>query len=127
MGLRRNSSTDPAFAASPPTIIALVSKLSGNVDPAEILLYAPNEIRNLPGYVGAQKGTSNTLSGFEATQISGTYTNDGVKRVIAQKTVVIPGQNGLYVLQFNADGTEDQKRALIDATQVIDKQTEIMP
>jgi hypothetical protein len=50
-----------------------------------------------------------------------------VKRVIAQKTVVIPGQDGLYVLQLNADGTEDQMGALMDATGVIDEQTTITP
>jgi hypothetical protein len=118
---------DPSAANDAPTVIALVSKLSGNVDPAEILRYAPNEIRNLPGYKGAQQGTSSTLSGFAAIQIGGTYTKDGVKRAIAQKTVVIPGANGLYVLQLNADGTEDQMGALMDATGVIDEQTTITP
>jgi hypothetical protein len=119
--------SDPSVANDAPTVIALVSKLSGNVDPAEILLYAPNEVRNLTGYVGAQQGTSSTLSGFDAVQIGGTYMKNGVKRAIAQKTVVIPGANGLYVLQLNADGTEDQTGALIDATQVIDEQTTITP
>jgi probable lipoprotein LpqN len=119
--------SDPSVADDPPTVIALVSKLSGNVHPAEILMYAPNEIRNLTGYVGAQQGTSSRLSGFDAVQIGGTYMKNGVKRAIAQKTVVIPGANGLYVLQLNADGTEDQTGALIDATQVIDEQTKITP
>ena len=120
-------STDPTFAQDPPTIIALVSKLAGNVDPAKILEYAPGEIKNLPGYDGSQDGSSSTLSGFDATQIGGTYTKDGVKRAIAQKTVVIPGQDGLYVLQLNADGTEDQMGALMDATNTIDEQTTITP
>jgi hypothetical protein len=120
-------STDPAFGQDPPTIIALVSKLAGNVDPAKILEYAPGEIKNLPGYDGSQEGSPSTLSGFDATQIGGTYTKDGVKRAIAQKTVVIPGQDGLYVLQLNADGTEDQMGALMDATGVIDEQTTITP
>jgi hypothetical protein len=57
-------STDPTFAQDPPTIIALVSKLAGNVDPAKILEYAPGEIKNLPGYDGSQDGSSSTLSGF---------------------------------------------------------------
>src|SRR6188472_2823988 len=87
----------------------------------------PNEIKNLPGYDGEEAGTPSTLGGFDATQIGGTYTKDGIKRAIAQKTVVIPGKDGLYVLQLNADGTEDQKRALMDATQVIDEQTTITP
>jgi len=120
-------SSDPAMAQDPPTIIALVSKLTGNVDPAKILQYAPGEIKNLPGYDGAAEGTPSTLGGFDATQVGGTYTKDGAKRAIAQKTVVIPGQDALYVLQLNADGTEDQMGALMDATGVIDEQTTITP
>jgi hypothetical protein len=119
--------SDPAMTQDPPTIIALVSKLAGNVDPAKVLEYAPGEIRNLPGYDGATEGSPSTLGGFDATQIGGTYTKDGVKRAIAQKTVVIPGQDGLYVLQLNADGTEDQMGPLMDATSVIDEQTKITP
>jgi hypothetical protein len=120
-------STDPEFAANPPTVIALVSKLTGNVDPAKILEFAPGEIRNLPGYDGAAEGSPSELSGFDATQVGGTYVKDGVKRAIAQKTVVIPGQDALYVLQLNADGLEDQMGALMDATAAIDEQTTITP
>ena len=104
-----------------------MSKLTGNVDPAKILEFAPGEIRNLPGYDGAEEGSPSELSGFDASQIGGTYTKDGVKRAIAQKTVVIPGQDGLYVLQLNADGLEDQMGALMDATAAIDEQTKITP
>jgi len=119
--------SDPAMAQDPPTIIAIVSKLTGNVDPAKILEYAAGEIKNLPDYDGAQEGSPSTLAGFDATQIGGTYTREGVKRAIAQKTVVIPGKDGLYVLQLNADGTEDQMGPLMDATGVIDEQTKITP
>jgi hypothetical protein len=119
--------SDPAMAQDPPTIIALFSKLTGNVDQAKILENAPGEIKNLPGYDGAGAGSASTLGGFDATQIGGTYTKDGVKRAIAQKTVVIPGHDGLYVLQLNADGTEDQMGSLMDATGVIDEQTTITP
>jgi hypothetical protein len=119
--------SDPAMAADPPTVIAIVSKLTGNVEPAKILEFAPGEIKNLPGYEGAEAGSPSTLGGFDATQIGGTYTKDGVKRMIAQKTVVIHGQDGLYVLQLNADGTEDQAMPLMDATAVIDEQTTITP
>jgi hypothetical protein len=120
-------SSDPAMAQDPPTIIALVSNLTGNVDPAKILEFAAGEIKNMPGYEGATEGSPSTLGGFDATQIGGTYSKDGVNRAIAQKTVVIPGQDGLYVLQLNADGTEDQMGALLDATGVIDEQTTITP
>ena len=40
---------------------------------------------------------------------------------------MIPGPDGLFVLQLNADGTEDQMRRLMDATDVIDEQTTITP
>lgn len=119
--------TDPAMAQDPPTIIALMSKLSGNVDPAKILEYAPGEIKNLPGYGGESDGSASQLSGFDAYQIGGTYVKNGATRMIAQKTVVIPGQDGLYVLQLNADGLEDQLGPLMDATAVIDEQTTITP
>jgi len=119
-------STDPAFKADPPSIIALVSKLTGNVDPAKILEFAPGEIKNMPGFEGGE-GTPDELSGFDAVQVGGTYKKNGVLRAIAQKTVVIPGQGGLYVLQLNADGLEDQIGALMDATSAIDEQTTITP
>lgn len=118
---------DPAMAQDPPTIIAIVSKLTGNVDPAKILEYAPGELQNLPDFEGPTTGQPGTLSGFEATQIGGMYVRDGVTRMIAQKTVVIPGQDGLYVLQLNADGTEDQAMPLMDATAAIDDETTITP
>lgn len=117
--------SDPSMTDDPPTIIALLSKLTGDVDPAKILEYAPGEIQNLPGYEGPDSGKPSTLGGFDAVQIGGTYTRDGVRRMIAQKTVVIPSEDGLYVLQLNADGTEDQDMPLIDATETIDDQTTI--
>ena len=54
---------------------------------------------------------------------------DGTKKLIAQKTVVIPAAdgNGIFVLQLNASGTEDQINALMDATSKIDEQTKITP
>jgi Probable lipoprotein LpqN len=121
------ASADPAMGGQPPTIIALLSKLTGNVEPAKILEFAPGELKNLPGFEGPESGQPTKLGGFDAVQIGGTYTKEGVKRAIAQKTVVIPGQDGLFVLQLNADGREDQMMALMDATSVIDEQTTITP
>jgi hypothetical protein len=120
-------STDPVMASDPPTIMALMSKLTGNVDPAKILEFAPGEIKNLPGYGGESEGSPTTLSGFDAYQISGSYVKDGVKRFITQTTVVIPGQDGLYVLQLNADAVEVRRDPLLAATAVIDEQTTITP
>ena len=118
---------DPAMAANPPTIIALLSKLTGNVEPAKIFEFAPGEMKNLPGYEGDGVGSASKLGGFDAWQIGGTYIKDGVKHAVAQKTVVIPAPDGVFVLQLNADGTEDQMGVLMDATNVIDEQTTITP
>jgi len=111
----------------PPSIIAIVSKLTGNVDPAKVLEYATGEVQNLPGYESLGDPHKGQLSGFDAVEVGGMYTKDGKKRLIAQKTVVIPGQDGLYVLQMNADALEGQEMVLMDATGVIDEQTTITP
>lgn len=118
--------TDPAMASDPPSIVALMSKLTGDVDPAKILEYAPGELKNLPGFDGGD-GAKDTLAGFEAYQIGGSYVKEGVKRMIAQKTVVIPSQDAVFVLQLNADGLEEQMGPLMDATSEIDEKTTITP
>ncbi|MCI4674731.1 LpqN/LpqT family lipoprotein [Candidatus Mycolicibacterium alkanivorans] len=117
----------PEAPSDPPSIITLVSRLTGNVDPAKILEFAPGELKNLPQYEPLGDDNKSTLSGFDAVQLGGTYVKDGKKRIIAQKTVVIPGSDGLYVLQMNADALDGQKNVLMDATNVIDEKTTITP
>lgn len=118
---------DPAMAADPPTILALMSKLTGNVDPEKVLQYAPGELNNLPGFQSLGEGQDATLAGFKAYQLGGSYVRNGVKRMIAQKTVLIPSGQDLFVLQINADGTEDQIRPLMEATAEIDRTAKITP
>jgi len=122
-------STDPSMATNPPTIVSVMLRLTGDVDPAEIFKYAPGELKNLPGYESAGDGGDAKLGGFDAYQIGATYMKDGTKTLIAQKTVVIPAAdgNGVFVLQLNASGTEDQINALMDATSTIDEQTTVTP
>jgi hypothetical protein len=117
----------PADPSDPPTIVALVSKLAGDVDQAKIIQYAPGELQNLPGFEGSGNGTASTLGGFQAWQISGTYVKDGKTRTAAQKTVVIPSQDAVFVLQLNADSLESEQGPLMEATTVIDDQTTITP
>lgn len=117
----------PADPSDPPTIVALVSKLTGDVDQAKILQYAPGELQNLPGYQGSGDGSASTLGGFQAWQLGGSYTKDGKKRAVAQKTVVIPSQGAVFVLQLNADALDNDSDRLMDATKVIDDQTTITP
>ena len=72
-----------------------------------------------------RNGKASTLSGFQAWQLSGTYQKDGKTRTVAQKTVVIPVQGAVFVLQLNADALESDQGPLMDATNVIDDQTTI--
>jgi len=111
----------------PPTIVVLLSKLTGDVDPMKILEYAPGELRNLPDYVAASEPVTDKLSGFDAIQLAGLYERDDTQRTIAQKTVVIPANDAVYVLQMNADALKSDAADLMKATEVIDKQTKITP
>lgn len=119
--------SQPANPADPPTISALYSKLTGDVDPAKIIQYAPNELLGLPGYQGSGNGRASTLSGFQAWQLKGTYQKDGNTRTVAQKTVVIPAQGAVFVLQLNADSLQSDEGPLMDAANIIDDQTTITP
>ena len=117
----------PANPSDPPTISALYAKLTGDVDPAKIIQYAPGELLGLPGYQGSGNGMASTLSGFQAWTISGTFVKDGKTRAVAQKTVVIPSQGAVYVLQLNADSLQSDQGPLMDATNIIDDKTTITP
>jgi hypothetical protein len=118
---------DSTVPDNPPRILALLSKLTGNVDPEQILALAPGELKNLPGYDGATEGQRDQLGGYNAVQIGGTYTDGSKKGMVAQKTVVIPAAGGIYVLQLNAFSDESEAGVLGDATNVIDEQTTITP
>lgn len=109
------------------TMIVYVSKLTGNVDGAKILEYAPAEIQRLPGYEGPKVGGPTKVGGFDATQIGGAFTKDGAKRAVGQMTAVIPAQDGVYVWQLNAEspGTQEQVQALAVASGVIANQAKI--
>jgi hypothetical protein len=119
--------TGPDAGEYTPSIVALVSKLTGNVDPQKIIDLAPGELNNLPGWSAMNEGEVSTLGEYPAYQLGGTWTQNGETKIVAQKTVVIPGSDGLYVLQLNADGLEDQKETIGAATDVIDSQTTITP
>lgn len=114
-----------AVPGNPPRILALMSKLTGDVDTEKLLQYAPGELQNMPGWQPMNPGTRNQLSGFEAFQIAGAYEIDGRKGMIAQKTVVIPADDGVFVLQLNAYADQSEAPLLGDATALIDQQTKI--
>ena len=117
--------TGPEFEADPPNIVALMSKLDGDVDPQKIIDLAPGELNNLPDYKPGNEGETSTLGDYPAYVLGGTYTRDGATRFIAQKTVVIPTDGGLYVLQLNVDGPDAAGDVLASATEKIDSDTTI--
>lgn len=119
--------SDSTVPDNPPRILALLSKLTGDVDPEQILALAPGELKNLPGFDGAAEGQRDKLGGFDAVQLGGTYTDGPKTGMVAQKTVVIPAEDGLYVLQLNAFGDESEANVLMEATSVIDDKTTITP
>jgi hypothetical protein len=119
---------DVAADERTPSMIAIVSKLEGDVDPQAIIDYAPGELLNLPQFTPSGEGAVSTLAGFPAYQIAGTYVDEtGAELVSAQKTAIITGQDGYYILQINVDGSIDQFDLLVDATTQVDDQTVITP
>jgi hypothetical protein len=117
----------PADPNDPPFMYAIAVKLAGDVDATKVLELAPSQLDEMPGFVPLGPPNKSSLSGFDAVQYAGTYTSDGKKRVAAQKTVVIPGKDGLFALQLNADAPDGQQDIIIDAVTVIDAQTKITP
>ena len=110
----------------PPTIFAYLSSLDGEVDPATLLELAPNDLRSIPDYVEASETPTGTLGGFDAYEVAGTASIDGKPTFIAQKTVLIPGADGLmYLLQLNAYAKPDQQGILGTAVGHIDAETTI--
>jgi serine/threonine protein kinase len=122
-GIVFNTPTNPDDA---PKIIAIVEKLTGDVDTYKLLAVSPGEIKNLPGYDG-DNGQLSTLSGYPASRLGGSYTKNGVRRMVAQNTVVIQRESGIYVLQLNAEGPEADADALMAATGLVAQQTKITP
>lgn len=115
----------PEFESDPPTIDVIYSKLTGAADPQAILDLAPGEVNNLPGFVAGNPGEKSTLGDYPAWVLGGTYEQDGQKRLIAQKTVVIPAPDGLYVLQLNVKGPDGSSDVVNVATDKIDTDTTI--
>lgn len=110
----------------PPFVTAIVTRLTGDVEAAKVLQYAPGLLENLPGYQADGEINTITLSGFEAIQFQGSYLRGEERRYIAQETVVIPGDGGeLFVLQLNADAPIGQEGAVQEAARVINAETAI--
>lgn len=117
--------TGPEVTNVQPKIFASLQEVSPEVDPALVIEYAPNELLGLPEYEPVVEGTESELGGFDAFQIAGIYSQDGRPTLIAQKTVIIPGPDSLYLLQLNGASTPDQQPILGAALDAIDAETTI--
>ena len=109
----------------PPYIVAIASKLTGDVDSAKILEYAPGQLNKLPDFKPLHKPKEDSLSGFAAIDYVGTYIREGQPRLVGQQTIVVPGNDSLFVLQLNADAPQAEKQSVIDAARFIAEHTKI--
>ena len=86
---------------NPPLSLRSSGRLTGNVDQNKIFELAPNSVMNLPGFQALDEPHKDNLGGYEALEFGGTDSPDGALTTIAQKTVVIPAEDGVYILQIN--------------------------
>lgn len=119
--------TKPVSPNDPPRINAHVVKLTGDVDQEQVLTLASSDLKSIPGFQSLGEVTDKEMSGFRAAQTGGSYTKAGNNRLVAQKSVVIPTDGGVYLLQLTADGLESDMGPLMDATAAIDKEATITP
>jgi hypothetical protein len=115
----------PEAAKYTPSIVATVSKLDGDVDPQKLIELAAGAIKNLPGFKAMGDGNEDNLAGSPAYQLGGTWTQDGQERAVADKVVVINGNDNIYLLELNADCLPDQVPQALPATITIDEKTTI--
>ncbi|MGB8206744.1 MAG: LpqN/LpqT family lipoprotein [Mycobacterium sp.] len=117
----------PEAAKYTPSIVATLSKLVGDVDPQKILDLSPGELKNLPGFKPTGDGSDDSLADSPAHQFGGTWVQDGQTKAVAEKTVVIEGNddNTVYLLQLNIDCLADQMDKVVPATMTIDEKTTI--
>ena len=118
---------DAANPDNVPFVDFLFSRLDGAPDPAKVLEFAPGELRNLPDYQMISEPAPSQLDGFEAVVLEGLYTQNWQERIIAQKTVVIPSAEGLFVLQMNANAPKDEALVVQQVTAMIDERASIEP
>lgn len=117
--------TGPEASRYTPSIIALLSRLTGDADPQAILDLASGELRNLPGYEATDEGGAATLAGYPSYRLSGTWVHDAQTKVIAQTTALIAVPDGLFILQLNSDGLQEQSAIVTAATDLVNELTTI--
>ncbi len=116
----------PADPTDQPFIYAIASKLTGNVDPDKILELASGQLDELPGFKPNSGPPERTrFDGYDGVRYVGTYVWEGKERAVGQETIVIPGKDGLFVLQLNGEAPKGQEQVVIDAGDFIHEKTKI--
>ena len=82
-------------------------------------------VMNLPGFKPMGDGSEGEFAGSPAYQVGGTWVDNGQTKAVAQKTVVLDGSDGIYVLRLNADCLDNQIDKALPATINIDEKTKI--
>ena len=108
-----------------PFIYAIASKLTGDVDANKILDLASGQLDELPGFKSDGPPERGTFDGNDSVTYTGTYTWEGEPRAVGQQTIVVPGKDGLFVLQLNGEAPADQEQVVIDAATIIREKTKI--
>ena len=112
---------------SRPFLVVILSKLTGNVDPATVFGLASGELNNLSGWQSDNPGTIGKLDGYSQYQLGGTWNSEGKPQVVIQKTVILDWKQGFYVLQINSYAAPEY-RPILDRMMVsVEKATRIYP
>jgi hypothetical protein len=119
----------PEAAKYTPSIVATLTKLSGDIDPQKLLDLAPGELKNLPGFQPKGAGSDDNLGDFPAKDFGGTWEQGGQTKGVFEKTVVIGSddKDDVYLLQLNVDCLADQIDKVLPAMTTIDDKTTIKP
>ena len=117
--------TKAADPNDPPFMYAIGSKLTGDVDPEQVLQLAPGQLNELPQFTPREAPQRDKVGGFDAIDYVGTYVWEGQTRAVGQQTIVIPGKDSLFVLQLNGEAPKGQEQTVIDAVNFIGERTQI--
>ena len=117
----------PDAPNSRPFLVVILSKLTGNVDPATVFSLASGELYNLPGWEPGSPGSVGKLDGYPQYQLGGTWNSEGKPQAVIQKTVILDWKQGLYVLQINSYSEPDYRPILDRMVVSVDEVTRIYP
>lgn len=106
---------------SPPSVVALMSRLSGAIDTDAILRLAGGELHKLPGYQPVDDGNALSVAGHPAYRLCGTWIRAAQSTAVCQTTVVLTGPDSVYLVQLNANGPQTRGDVVRAGAQAVDQ------